>query len=175
MHRIKTRIWFWLIVPLAVIAAAPGSAEIIRFGYGGSIHGGSSWEIRPDDTVVFSAYQAIGPITDSPNWVWDNKPAKQGHVSFVIPQSFARASEIVIQRIGDAQLGAAPAYQSGCLDTGSLIVEVDIAALQYTAILDTCIDLQDQAPRKAKKYYAKVLETAKELNFALGLDGLLEK
>ena len=148
------RRWFWTMSFAALLSAAPAMAEMIRFGYGGSIHGGATWEIRPDDSVTFAAYQARADLTLRPDWVWDAKDLQPGHITFALPGAFAGASEIVVQRIGKAKLGPAPAYVSNCTDAGYFVVEVEIPGLTYRAIVDACIAGTDHVvPKKVLRHY----------------------
>jgi hypothetical protein len=164
---------FWIAMILGLGMAPPAMAEMIRWGYGGSIFGGGTWEVRPDDTVVYAAYQAEGAVTERPEWVWDDRAAKVGHITFAITGAYGVASGIVTARIRDAGLGPAVAYQSNCADAGSFIFEVDLEGFAYTAVLDNCIPRADDAPAEARAQYDALQATAAEISAALRLDGLL--
>jgi hypothetical protein len=170
-----TRPRFWISLAVGLGAASPGAAEMIRWGYGGSIFGGGTWEVRPDDTVVYAAYQAEGAITERPEWVWDDAGAKVGHITFAISGAYGVASGIVTARIRDAGLGPASAYQSNCNDAGSFIFEVDLAEFAYTAVLDNCIPRSADAPAAARTQYDALQAAAAEISAALRLDQLLTR
>lgn len=152
--------------------AGPALADMIRFGYSGSIFGGSSWEIRPDDRVVYEAYFDQTGLSARPEWVWIDKDAQIGRITFAIPGSYTAASEIVTRRIGEAALGAAPGFASNCTDAGMFSVEVAIAGLDYAARVDNCIPADATAPQDAKAHYAALRATTDEIVTTLGLDKL---
>jgi hypothetical protein len=167
------RIWILIAMLSGMGAASPATAEMIRWGYGGSIFGGGTWEVRPDDTVVYAAYQAEGPVTERPEWVWDNQASKQGHITFAIMGAYGAAEGIVAARIRDAGVGPAVAYQSNCSDAGFFTVEVAIAGFDYTAQLDNCIPHSDDAPPEARAQYEALQATVSEISATLRLSELL--
>lgn len=168
-----TLLWLGLVI-VALGTAVPAMADMIRFGYGGSIHGGAVWEIRPDDSVRFVAYQADAAVTQHPNWVWDTRSSRSGHITFAVPGAFARASAIVMRRVAKAQLGPAPAYASTCTDAGHFSVEVDISDLTYTAMVDACIiSTTDKVPKRVLRHYRALKAATDEITGALQLDRLL--
>jgi len=164
----------FLAILLGVLQMAqPGWAEMIRFGYGGSIHGGATWEIRPDDSVIFAAYQAEGAVTLQKDWIWDNKDIRSGHLTFAIPGAYARASDVMLKRIAKAKLGPAPAYQSNCTDAGYFIVEVDIPELTYSAMVDACItSTGDRVPGQVLRHYRALKAATDEIHDAVRLGTL---
>jgi hypothetical protein len=164
---------FWIVLMTGLCAASPSVAEMIRWGYGGSIHGGGTWEVRPDDTVVYAAYQAEGAVTERPEWVWDDQAARVGHITFAIPGAYGVAQGIVTARIRDAGLGPAVDYRSNCDDAGSFIFEVDIDGFAYTAVLDNCIPRSDDAPPEERAQYDALQAGAAEISAALRLDALI--
>jgi hypothetical protein len=168
-----TRHRFWIALMIGLGAAAPVFAESIRWGYGGSIFGGGTWEVRPDDTVVYAAYQAEGPVTERPEWVWDDTGARAGHITFAITGAYGVASGIVTAQVRDAGLGPAVAYQSQCSDAGSFIFEADLDGFAYAAVLDACIPRSDDAPAAARTQYDALQGVAQEITAALRLDQLL--
>ena len=147
----------------------PVFAEQIRFGDGGSIFGGATWVITPDDHVRFDAYQYEGALAAREGWVWDNEEVKQGHITFAIPGAFATAAEIA--REGLADIGPAPEYQSNCLDAGSLIMEAAAEGVAYTGTIDHCAR-EDQAPADVRAHYTAVRAVEADIITALGLDRL---
>jgi hypothetical protein len=161
-------------VTMMLGAASPAMADLIRWGYGGSIFGGGTWGVRPDDTVVYAAYQAAGAVTERPEWVWDNEDVKQGHITFAITGAYGVASGIVNARVRDAGLGPAVAYVSQCSDAGFFTFEIDIEGFEYTAQLDNCIPQSDDAPPEARAQYDALQAVAAEISDALRLEGLLE-
>jgi hypothetical protein len=154
--------------------AAPASAEMIRWGYGGSIFGGGTWEVRPDDTVIYRAYQAEGAVTARKEWVWENEDAKLGHITFAITGAYGVASGIVTAGIRDAGLGPAVPYQSDCADAGFFTFEVEIEGFDYTAQLDNCIPHADDVPAAALAQYQALRAVAADIRVALRLDGVLD-
>jgi hypothetical protein len=163
-----------VMVMAAVMAvASPAMAEMIRWGYGGSIFGGGTWEVRPDDTVIYAAYQAEGPVTARREWVWDDADAKVGHITFAITGAYGVASGIVTARVRDGGLGPAVAYQSNCSDAGSFIFEAEVDGFAYTAVLDACIPQSADAPPAARAQYDALQAVAGEISDALQLDRLL--
>jgi hypothetical protein len=160
-------------VTMMLGAASPAMAEMIRWGYGGSIFGGGTWEVRPDDRVIFRAYQAEGPVTTRPEWVWDNADVKQGHITFAINGAYGVASGIVNRGVRDAGLGPAVPYVSACSDAGFFTFEIDIDGFDYTAQLDNCIPHSDDAPPEARAQYDALQAVAAEISDALRLEGLL--
>ena len=167
------RRWFWSISFAAILSAAPAMAEMIRFGDGGSIHGGAAWEIRPGDSVTVAACQTGAEVTLRPDWVWDAKDLQPGHITFALPGAFAGASDIVVQRIGRAKLGPAPAYGSNCTVAGYFVVEVDIPGLTYRAIVDACISGTDNVvPKKVLRHYRALQAAPDAIIDALRLETL---
>lgn len=157
-------------VGLAALYGAGGAlAEQIRFGDGGSIFGGATWTITPNDYVRFDAYQIEGGLSGREGWVWDNPEAKQGHITFAIDGAFATAAEIA--REGLAGLGAAPAYQSNCRDAGSLILQAQATGVDYAATVDRCAG-NDDAPADVRAHYEVLLGVQRDIVQALGLDRL---
>jgi hypothetical protein len=154
---------------LAGMAATAALAEQIRFGDGGSIFGGATWTITPNDHVRFDAYQFEGALTAREGWVWDNPDAKQGHITFAIPGAFATAAAIASEGLAD--VGATPSFQSGCMDAGSLILEVDAAGVGFEAYVDRCAG-QDNTPANVRAHYEAVLAVQREIITTLGLDRL---
>lgn len=163
----------WLRVVSVGIAALYGAgaawAEQIRFGDGGSIFGGATWTITPDDHVRFAAYQYDGGLAGREGWVWDNAEAKQGHITFAIDGAFATAAAIA--REGLAGVGAPPAFQTPCNDAGSLILEVDTVGVAYAGSLDRCAG-QDTAPADVRAHYTVLEGVQRDIIGALGLDRL---
>lgn len=160
-------------IMLAVsMVAAPGWADMIRFGYGGSIFGGQSWEIRPDNSVTYTAYQAGVDITRRKDWVWDNKASKAGHIRFEVPQAYQLALAVAVRGIKDAKLRPAPEYASGCMDAGRFVVEVDSPKLTYSASVDACIGTSPGAPRKVMRHYKALMAVTDEITAALKLKDL---
>jgi hypothetical protein len=151
------------------VLATPGQADQIRFGHGGSIFGGATWTITPDDHVRFDAYQYDGSLSARGGWVWDSRDNKQGHITFAMPGAFATVAEIA--RAGLEGLGQAPAYVSGCLDAGALILEVEAAGVGFAAHVDGCAG-QDNAPADVRGHYEAVLGVQREMTTTLGLDRL---
>ena len=157
----------------AMLVTLPASAEMIRFGYGGSIHGGATWEIRPGDSVTFAAYQVEAGLSVQPGWTWDNKNMQSGHIRIVVPGAFQTASAIMLQRIAKAKLGPAPAHPSNCTDAGHFVVEVDIPELNYTAMVDACIvGSDDVIPRKVLRHYRALKAATDKIHDALRLGTL---
>lgn len=154
------------------LSATAGLADMIRFGYGGSIFGGSHWEIRSDDTVLFAGYGIDGGPSQNPDWVWTNTATKSGSVSTVVPGAYARAIAIVQRRIVNTKLGTAPAYQSNCTDAGHFTVEVESPDLAYSAQMDACIENDNKAPRRVKRYYKALKDMTGEIHDALKLKTL---
>ena len=110
-------------------------------------------------------------MTQHPNWVWDNRSSRSGHITFAVPGAYARASAIVLQRI--AKLGPAPAYPLTCTDAGHFIVEVDIPDLTYTAMVDACItSTTDVVPKKVLRHYRALKAATDDIHDALHLDRL---
>jgi hypothetical protein len=154
-------------------AASPAVADIIRWGYGGSIFGGGTWEVRPDDTVIYRAYQAEGAVTERPEWVWENEDAKLGHITFAITGAYGVASGIVTAGIRDAGLGPMVPYLSNCSDAGFFTFEVEIEGFDYQAQLDNCIPRTSGVPPEALAQYEALQAVAAEISDALRLEGLL--
>jgi hypothetical protein len=167
------RLRFWIALIGALSLASPGFAEMIRWGYEGSIFGGGGWEVHPGDRVVYRAYQADGALTQQAAWVWDDKVAKLGHITFAIPGAYGTASRIVMARIRDAGLGPAVRYLSNCSDAGFFTVVVDTPAFAYAAQLDNCIPQSPDAPPAARAQYDALRAATAEISTALQLDGLL--
>lgn len=157
---------------LLVLIATPGWADLIRFGHGGSIFGGASWEIRSDDTVIFAAYGIDCGRSLNPDWVWTNTATKSGSVSTVVPGAYARAMAIALRRIQKANLGPAPAYHSNCTDAGQFTVDVESRDLTYSAAMDACVENGDNAPRRVKRYYKALKDITDEIHQALQLETL---
>ncbi|MCU0803102.1 MAG: hypothetical protein MUD11_15305 [Rhodobacteraceae bacterium] len=156
---------------LFLALATPALAEQIRFGDGGSIFGGATWTITPNDHVRYDAYQIDGGLSTRQGWVWDNPDVKQGHITFSIPGAFATAAAIA--REGLADIGATPAFQTPCNDAGSLIMEVATEGVAYAGSLDHCAG-QDGAPSEARAHYVALSGVQAEIVSALGLDRLAE-
>jgi hypothetical protein len=146
------------------------SADVIRWGEGGSIFGGASWTITPDDHVVYAAFVIDGGFSQRPEWVWTNKAALQGQITFVMPGAFATASDIVQ---GAGNPGAAPAFATDCTDVGQFSMEVQIAGLTYAATADNCIPTSPDASVGAKRHYAAMRALEAKLVAGLGLDGVM--
>lgn len=163
---------FGVMAVVALLTVTPGLADRVSFGYGGSIFGGSSWEIRSDDTVTFAGYGIDGEPSENPDWVWTNKTTKSGSVSKVVPGAYARAIAIVLRRIQKANLGPAPAYQSNCTDAGHFNVEVESLDLTYSAVMDACIENSDNVPRRVKRHYKALKGMTGEIHDALQLKTL---
>jgi hypothetical protein len=163
---------FWAVLALMLLAAS-AQADVIRWGYGGSIFGGGIWTVRPDDTVVYTAYQAEGVVTARAEWVWVDRSARLGHITFAVPGAYGVASGIVNARVRDGGLGPAVAYQSNCADAGSFIFEADIDGFAYVAVLDNCIPRSDDAPPEARAQYEVLQVAATEISAALRLDALV--
>jgi hypothetical protein len=151
--------------------STPVLADEIRFGSGGSIFGGATWTITPDDHVRYDAYQIEGGLSAREGWVWDNEDAKQGHITFAIPGAFETAAAIARENLAD--IGATPAFQTPCNDAGSLIMEVAAEGVSYAGSLDNCAG-QDGAPSDVKAHYEALAEAQAEIVGALGLDRLAE-
>lgn len=154
---------------ILLILATPVLADEIRFGSSGSIFGGATWTITPDDHVRYDAYQIDGGLSAREGWVWDNEDAKQGHITFAIPGAFATAAAIAGEGLGD--IGAVPAFQTPCNDAGSLIMEVAVEGLSYAGSLDNCAG-RDGAPADVKAHYAALAAVRAQIVEALGLDRL---
>ncbi len=169
----RVRMWALIAILLGAGIADPARAEMIRWGYGGSIFGGGTWEVRPDDTIVYAAYQAEGPITERPEWVWDDQATKRGHITFAMTGAFGVAQGIVAARIREAGLGPASDFQSDCSDAGSFIFEVDVDGFAYAAVLDNCIPRSDDAPADARAQYDALQGAAAEISVALRLNDLV--
>jgi hypothetical protein len=162
----------WLAGAVGMVAGVMGGgamAEQIRFGDTGSIFGGATWTITPNDYVRFEAYQFEGSLTQREGWVWDNAESKQGHITFAIPGAFASAAEIARDGLGD--IGPVPTYQTPCNDAGSLVMRVDVAGLAYDGSLDNCAG-GDDAPPEVKAHYDALSSVRREITEALGLDRL---
>jgi hypothetical protein len=154
---------------LLMVLAGPAVADEIRFGSGGSIFGGATWTITPDDHVRYDAYQIEGGLSAREGWVWDNQDAKQGHITFAIPGAFETAATIARESLAD--IGATPAFLTPCNDAGSLIMEVAAEGVAYAGSLDNCAG-QDGAPSEVKAHYDALAGTQAEIVSALGLDRL---
>jgi hypothetical protein len=165
--RVLRRLGFGAVALLMMGSAV--LAEEIRFGDGGSIHGGATWTITPNDHVRFDAYSFDGSLAAREGWVWDNRDAKVGHITFAIPGAFASAAEIAREGLGG--IGAAPEYQSDCVDAGSLIMEVAADGVSYKGYLDNCAGL-DGAPADVKAHYLVLRAVQAEIVAVLGLDRL---
>lgn len=152
-----------------LLGAAVAQADQIRFGDGGSIFGGATWTITPDDHVRFDAYQIEGGLSAREGWVWDNADAKQGHITFAMPGAFATAAEIA--REGLAGVAAAPAFLTPCTDAGSLIIEVEAEGVGYSGSLDRCA-AEPGAPADVRAHYAVMKAVRSEIVTTLGLDRL---
>jgi hypothetical protein len=147
------------------------SADVIRWGNGGSIFGGVAWEVTPDDHVVFSGFLVNGAVTERPEWVWTNKEIRAGQITFVIAGAFARATRVVIG-LGDP--GVAPAYQTDCTDAGQSSVAVDVPGLMYAVEVDNCIAGSSRVTGEVKRHYLRVLAVQAALRAELGLEGLMK-
>ncbi|MGL4321782.1 MAG: hypothetical protein ACRCS3_13055 [Paracoccaceae bacterium] len=156
-------------VAATAMMATVATAEQIRFGDGGSIFGGATWTITPNDHVRFDAYQIDGGISAREGWVWDNRDAKVGHITFAIPGAFATAAAIA--REGLEGIGATPDYQSDCMDAGSLIMEVAAEGVAYAGSLDQCAG-QDDAPADVRAHHTQLSAVQTEIITTLGLDRL---
>jgi hypothetical protein len=159
------------LLALCLALASPALAEQIRFGDGGSIFGGATWTITPNDHVRYDAYQIDGGLSSREGWVWDNPDAKQGHITFAIPGAFATATAIARESL--AGLGPTPEFQTPCNDAGSLIMEVAADGVAYAGSLDHCAG-QDDAPAEVRAHYAALAGVQAEIVSALGLDRLAE-
>jgi hypothetical protein len=153
-----------------MLAGAPASADVIRWGDMGSIFGGSSWEVTPDNRVVFSAYGDDAAFAERAEWVWTNKDMRAGKITFLIPDAFARASAIVVAQ-GDP--GVAPAFETDCTDAGSRMLAVEVAGLMYDVSVDNCIAGSSAATGKAKRHYLAVWRVQDALFEGLGLGRVL--
>lgn len=155
---------------VAACMGGPVQAEKISFGDTGSMFGGATWTITPDDHVRYDAYQVEGGLSLREGWVWDNAAVKAGHITFAMPGAFATASAIVTE--GLRGLGPAPAYQRSCTDAGSLVMVVEIAGFDFEAQGDNCIFRDDSAPAPVRAHYDGLRAVAGEIVNVLGLDRL---
>jgi hypothetical protein len=146
-------------------------AEMIMFGDTGSIFGGSSWTITPDDHVRYDAYQIEGGLSDHAQWTWDNRDAKAGHITFVMPGAYETASAIVTAGVGGGAQSAA-VTEVICNDAGFLTVQVEMAALAYAASLDNCLGRGDAGSAAGRAAYAALDAMTDEIVTTLGLDQL---
>ena len=163
-----------MIALIAVLCGAvPAWADVIRFGTSGSIFGGATWDIRPDDRVVYAAYQATGPVTRRPEWVWDNKGMRAGHITFVVSGAYETASDIINWQIGQVGLGPVAPRTPDCTDEGRFEFTADIAGLTFVADLDGCVQMSETAPSEAKAQFAALQAIADRITVALRLDRLL--
>jgi hypothetical protein len=153
-----------------MLMGGEASADVIRWGNGGSIFGGTTWEVTPDDHVVFSGFGVTGPVTERAEWVWTDKGMRAGQMTFVIAGAFARATRVVMG-LGDP--GVAPAFETDCTDAGQSSVTVDVTGLVYAVSVDNCIAGSGAAGRGVKRHYAAVLEVQEALRVEFGLDGLI--
>jgi hypothetical protein len=153
-----------------LLTGGVASADVIRWGNGGSIFGGTTWEVTPDDRVVFSGFLMNGAVTTRPEWVWTNKGMRAGQITFVMAGAFARAEGVVVG-LGDP--GVAPDFVTDCTDAGQSSVAVDVPGLVYDVSLDNCIAGSGAADGAVKRHYARVLGVQEALQAELGLDGLL--
>ncbi len=169
---IKPGVAMRLLMLMLMLVALPAQADVIRFGYGGSIFGGGMWQIADDDSVTFSAYGIEGGPSLRPGWVWQNRKVKQGYITTVLPGAFARASAIAQKGIGDARLGRAPDYRTNCTDAGSFIVEVDIPTLTYAATVDGCVAGAQDVPRRVRAHHDALKAVTDEIHAALNLGSL---
>ena len=159
-----------LILLFWMLTGGVASADVIRFGNGGSIFGGEMWEITPDDHVVFSGYQVEGPVTERAEWVWTNKGMRAGQMTFVMAGAFAQAVGVV-RRLGDP--GGPPAFETDCTDAGQSSVVVDVPGLAYNVSVDNCIAGSSRVTGETRRHYLAVLRVQGALFKGLGLGQLL--
>jgi hypothetical protein len=159
------------LLALCLALAPPAMAEQIRFGDGGSIFGGATWTITPNDHVRYDAYQIDGGLSAREGWVWDNPDVKQGHITFSIPGAFATAAAIARESL--TGLGPMPAFQTPCNDAGSLIMEVAAEGVAYAGSLDRCAG-HDDAPAEVRAHYEVLSGVQADIVSALGLDRLAD-
>lgn len=158
-----------LIGGAALAWGAVAQAEQIRFGDGGSIFGGATWTITPNDHVRFDAYQIEGGLAAHEGWVWDDADAKQGHITFAMPGAFATAAEIAREALAD--VGPTPAFLTPCNDAGSLFLEIAAEGITYEGVLDRCAG-EESAPADVRAHYNALDAVRREIVATLGLDRL---
>jgi hypothetical protein len=143
------------------------SKQEIVFGDVGSMFGGSTWTLTPDDRVVYSAYGVEGGSSTRPDWVWDNVGAKQGHLARVVPGAFHKASVIVRESL--ATLGPPPTASPQCQDSGALRVSVSVPGFVYDAQVENCVARDTAASPELRRHHEALRATQARLRSELGL------